>query len=100
MFIIVPVILATWQYRFKGMVSSLLLAGVSFTGAAFLMPLDAFNWYFYSIRGFVLLGVCLIVGLVTWMLAEGMRNEQAKLGEANKKLAEQALITGGAGGKS
>ncbi len=92
MFIIVPVIVATWQYRQAGMMISLPIAALGFILIAFIMPADAFNWYFYAVRGFVLLGICLVVGLVTWMLVEMMKAEQDKLSIANQKLAEQALI--------
>ncbi len=92
MFIIVPVIVATWQYRLKGMLWVMPIAGISYVLVAFLMPIDAFNWYFYAVRGFVLLGICLVVGLVTWMLVDMMRAEQEKLSIANQKLAEQALM--------
>lgn len=92
MFMIVPIILAAWQYRLKGMLWSLPLAGFSFALVAFLMPVDAFNWYFYAVRGFVLLGISLIVGLITWMLVEATRSEQQKLADANRKLTEQALV--------
>lgn len=92
MFMIIPLILAAWQYRLKGILWGLPLAGLSFVLVAFLMPIDAFNWYFYAIRGFVLLGISLVVALITWMLVETTRSEQEKLALANRKLAEQALI--------
>ncbi|MFK7801043.1 MAG: sensor histidine kinase [Anaerolineae bacterium] len=92
MFMIVPLILAAWQYRLKGILWGLPLAGLSFVIVAFFMPVDAFNWYFYAIRGFVLLGISLIVALITWMLVETTRSEQEKLALANRKLAEQALV--------
>ncbi|MEM9774097.1 MAG: sensor histidine kinase [Chloroflexota bacterium] len=92
MFMIIPIILAAWQYRLTGMLWSMPLAGLSFVLVAFMMPLDAFNWYFYAVRGFVLLGIALIVGLITWVLVEATRAEQKKLADANQKLAEQALV--------
>lgn len=92
MFMIVPLILAAWQYRLRGILWGLPLAGLSFILVAFFMPFEAFNWYFYAIRGFVLLGIALIVALITWMLVEATRAEQEKLALANRKLAEQALV--------
>lgn len=91
MFMIIPLILSAWQYRLKGILSALPLAGFSFVFVAFLMPHHAFNWYFYAIRGFVLLGIGLITALITWLLVEATRREQEKLAQANRKLAEQAL---------
>lgn len=92
MFIIIPLILAAWQYRLKGILWTMPLAGISFVAVAFFMPIDAFNWYFYAIRGFVLLGIGLIAALITWMLVEATRREQEKLAHANRQLAEQALV--------
>ena len=92
MFMIIPLILAAWQYRLNGIIWALPLAGFSFVAVAFLMPFDAFNWYYYAIRGFVLLGIGLIAALITWMLVEATRNEQEKLAQANRQLAEQALV--------
>ncbi len=92
MFIIIPVILATWQYRLKGILWSMPVSGLAYVLITLIMPTDAFNWYFYAIKGFVLLGIALISALITWMLVEATRREQKKLARANRKLAEQALV--------
>ena len=55
MFIIVPVIVATWQYRFKGMIWSLLLAGVGFVGVAFLMPFSALSLVFFRFNSILMI---------------------------------------------
>lgn len=92
LFTIVPVVLASWQYGLVGMLPALMLAGSLYVGAPLVVPQPTFNWWFYAVRGFVLLGVTLILATVVMMLAEAQRRKQRELAEANVKLAEQAVL--------
>jgi signal transduction histidine kinase len=92
LFTMVPVVLASWQYGRFGMWLSLALSGLLYTITPFFLPPDAFTWGIYAIRGFVLLGVTLILAYTVATLATAQRREQAALATANQKLAEQAVI--------
>jgi signal transduction histidine kinase len=92
LFTMVPVVLASWQYGRFGMWLSLALSGLLYTVTPFFLPPDAFTWGIYAIRGFVLLGVTLILAYTVATLATAQRREQAALATANQKLAEQAVI--------
>jgi signal transduction histidine kinase len=92
LFTMVPVVLASWQYGRFGMWVSLALSGLLYMFTPFFLPPDAFTWGIYAIRGFVLLGVTLILAYTVATLATAQRREQAALAAANQKLAEQAVI--------
>lgn len=92
LFVIVPVVLASWQYGFVGMFGSLGLAGALYVGAPLWLPSDTFNWWFYAVRGFVLLGVTLILATIVTNLGQEQRRKQAQLAAANAKLSEQAIV--------
>lgn len=89
-FMMIPVVLLTWRNRFQGMLWSLLLAGTMYLLTFFLVAPDSLNLPLYIIRGFVMLGVLLILGFTTYFLAEAQRAEAEKLRLANQQLAEQA----------
>ena len=91
-FMMIPVVLIIWRGRFQGMVWSLLLAGSMYLASYFLVAPGALNLPLYIIRGFVMLGVLLILGFTTYFLAEAQRAEAEKLRLANQQLAEQAGI--------
>lgn len=92
LFIVVPVILASWQFKVRGFVGALLLAGFLYIVTPFLLKPDALFWGLYAVRGFVLLGVTLIVGFITGTLAASQRHTNEALQEANKQLASQAVM--------
>lgn len=92
LFVMVPVVLASWHYEFRGMWWSQGLAGLCYFMAPFLLPADAFTWGLYAVRGFVLLGTTLIIAFIVSTLATAQRREQAALAAANRQLAQQAAI--------
>jgi signal transduction histidine kinase len=92
LFMMVPVVLASWQYGRFGMWVSLSVSGLLYMLTPLVLPPDAFTWGIYAIRGFVLLGVTLILAYTVATLATAQRREQAALATANRKLAEQAVI--------
>jgi len=99
LFLMVPVVLAGWQYGRLGMVLSLGIAGLVYILTPWWMPVDALLWNFYIIRGFVLLGVTLILAFTTTLLAEVQRHREGELKavnqqlhQANRKLTEQAAL--------
>ncbi len=99
LFVMVPVVLASWQYSFKGMWAGMALAGVCYLVTPFLLPPDAFTWGLYGVRGFVLLGTTLIIAFIVSTLATAQRREQTavaqantQLAEANRKLAQQTAV--------
>ena len=87
LFIMVPVVLASWQYGMQGFFSSLAFSGFLYVGTPFLMPRNAFTWYLYGVRGFVLLGVTLILAFIVSTLATAQRREHAAVAEANHQLS-------------
>ncbi|MEM7332050.1 MAG: sensor histidine kinase [Chloroflexota bacterium] len=91
-FIVVPVILASWQFKVRGFLGALALAGLAYTLMPLLLKADSLFWGIYAVRGFVLLGVTLIVGFITGTLAESQRSANEKLQEANQQLAAQAVM--------
>lgn len=91
LFMMVPVVLASWQFGTRGFMGALALAGLAYIITPFLLPNDAFIWGIYAIRGFVLLGVTLILGFTVGALATAQRQANADLSEANRKLAAQAI---------
>ncbi len=91
-FIMVPVILASWQFGVRGFIGALVLAGLAYTITPFLLKSDALFWGIYAVRGFVLLGVTLIVGFITGTLASAQRRSNTALQEANQQLAAQAVM--------
>ncbi len=100
LFVIVPVVLASWQYSFIGMWATLILAGLGYLLTPFLLPADAFTWGLYAVRGFVLLGTTLIIAFIVAALASAQRREQTavteaniQLAAANRKLAQQRAVT-------
>lgn len=99
LFVMVPVILGSWQYSFRGMWACLTLAGLWYLITPFLLPDDAFTWGLYAVRGFVLLGTTLIIAFIVSTLATAQRREQtavakanAQLAAANRKLAQQTAV--------
>lgn len=99
LFVMVPVVLASWQYGFRGLWLSQGLAGLLYLVTPFLLPPDAFTWGIYAVRGFVLLGTTLIVAFIVSTLATAQRRQQtvaaavnAQLAAANRKLAQQTAV--------
>jgi len=99
LFLMVPVVLAGWQYGRLGMVLSLGMAGLIYILTPWWMPADSLLWHFYIIRGFVLLGVTLILAFTTTLLAEVQRHRERELKtvnqqlhQANRKLTEQTAL--------
>lgn len=92
LFVMVPVVLASWQYSFRGMWLSLGLAGLFYLITPLFLPPDAFTWGIYAVRGFVLLGTTLIVAFIVSTLATAQRREQAAVAAANRKLAQQTAV--------
>jgi signal transduction histidine kinase len=92
LFAMVPVVLASWQYGRPGMLLSLGLTGLLYVLLPFFIPPDTFTWILYGVRGFVMLGVTLILAFTVETLATAQKREQAALAQANQKLAEQAAV--------
>ena len=92
LFTMVPVVLASWRFGIKGMFGSLGLAGLLYVSVPLVLPPDAFNWWFYAVRGFVLLGVTLILSFVVGTLASSQRRKQRELATLNQQLAQQAAM--------
>ena len=92
LFVMVPVILASWHYSYWGMWSSMGLAGLLYLAAPLWLPSDSFNWWFYGVRGFVMLGTTLILAYIVTNLAIEQRRKQVALTAANAKLSEQAIV--------
>jgi signal transduction histidine kinase len=99
LFMTVPVVLGSWQYGRFGMVATLTLSGILYLLLLFLIPPGTFTIILYLVRGFVMLGVCFILGLTIETLSTAQKQEQAaleiannRLAQANQKLAEQAAV--------
>lgn len=87
LFVMVPVVLASWQYGIKGMWASQAWAGLGYLATPYLLPADAFTWGIYAVRGFVLLGTTLIIAFIVSTLATAQRREQTAVAAANTQLA-------------
>ena len=92
LFVTVPVVLASWHYGRRGFWLSLGFAGLLYAVTPFLLPDNALMWGFYAVRGFVLLGVTLILAYTTETLAAAQRQANAELTAANRQLAVQAAM--------
>lgn len=99
MFVMVPVVLASWHYGWKGMILTLGGSGLAYILTPIFLPPNSFPWLIYVVRGFVVLGMTLILAFTTYTLALAQRQKQAALAEsntqlaaANEKLTEQAFI--------
>ncbi|MCB0037167.1 MAG: hypothetical protein KDE51_24215, partial [Anaerolineales bacterium] len=99
MFIMVPVVLASWHYGRMGMLLTLGWSGLAYLLTPLFLPPDSFPWLIYAVRGFVVLGMTLILAFTTYTLALAQRQKQAALAKsntqlaaANQKLTEQAFI--------
>lgn len=92
LFMMAPVVLASWQYGWTGFILTLIWSGVWYVLTPLALPRDAFTWALYAIRGFVQLGVTLIVGGIVSILVTAQRQQQAQLETANRQLAQQAVV--------
>lgn len=92
LFMMAPVVLASWQYGWRGFILTLIWSGVWYVLTPLALPRDAFTWALYAIRGFVQLGVTLIVGGTVSILVTAQRQQQAQLEAANRQLAQQAIV--------
>lgn len=92
LFMMAPVVLASWQYGWKGFILTLIWSGVWYVLTPLALPRDAFTWVLYAIRGFVQLGVTLIVGGIVSILVTAQRQQQVQLETANRQLAQQAVV--------
>lgn len=92
LFIIAPVVLSSWQYGRRGFYFTLILAGCLYVLLPFVIPADTFTFVLYAVRGFVLLGMALILGATIGSLASAQRREQKALEVANKQLAKQTIL--------
>ena len=90
-FVMLPVVLASWHYGRNGMLISLGAAGLLYVIVPFLLPADSFNWLLYGVRGFVILGMTLILATTTYALADAQRREHLAVVTANRQLAQQAM---------
>ena len=97
LFLMVPVLLASWQYGLRGFAVTMLAAGLLYLATPLLLPDDTFYWPIYYVRGFVLLGVTLILAFTVGALASAQRREEARqrqlntqLVDANRRLADHA----------
>ena len=92
LFMMAPVVLASWQYGWRGFILTLIWSGIWYILTPLALPRDAFTWALYAIRGFVQLGVTLIVGGTVSLLVTAQRRQQAQLEAANRQLAQQAIV--------
>ena len=92
LFTMVPVVLASWQYGRSGMILSLSLTGLLYILLPFLIPPGTFTLILYAVRGFVILGVTLILAITVETLATAQKREQAALAQANQRLSEQTAV--------
>jgi len=90
LFVVIPVILATWQYGRRGLLGSL---GVLAIGQVILAPLvshDATGVAFYLLGSAGRLAMIALLGYVVLQLINGLRAEHLRLIAANRQLAQRA----------
>jgi signal transduction histidine kinase len=91
LFVFLPVTLAVWQYEWRGLLGGLGLAGATYLLLPLFLPPNTFTIWLYWVRGFVQLGVLLIIALTTLSLTRTQRQEAHALASANAQLAQFAL---------
>ncbi|HUN24592.1 MAG TPA: sensor histidine kinase [Anaerolineales bacterium] len=91
LFVFLPVVLAVWQYEWHGLLGGLCWAGVTYLLLPLFLPPNTFTIWLYWVRGFVQLGVLLIIALTTLSLTRTQRQEAQSLASANAQLAQFAL---------
>ena len=90
MFLVVPVVLASWQYGRPGLRLSIgLVFALYLLAMPFLVP-QFISWPGYALSGLIRLGILSLVGLTVATLVGRQRQEQAALQVAHRQLAEQA----------
>jgi signal transduction histidine kinase len=90
LFLVIPVILATWQYGRRGLLAAL---GVLAVGQIVLAPVvgaDLTNLAFYVLGSAGRLAMIALVGYVVLQLVNGLRSEHEGLVAANRQLAQRA----------
>ena len=92
LFALVPIVLASWQYGRPGMILSLSLTGLLYILLPFVIPEGTFTLILYAVRGFVILGVALILAFTVETLATAQKREQAALAQAHQRLSEQTAV--------
>ena len=99
MFVMVPVVLASWHYGRTGMLLTLGASGLAYIITPIFLPPNSFPLLIYVVRGFVVLGMTLILAFTTYTLAKAQRQKQealavsnSQLAAANQKLTKQAFL--------
>jgi signal transduction histidine kinase len=90
LFVVIPVILATWQYGRGGLLASL---GMLALGQTLLTPLVGSNLTdvaFYALGSLGRLAMIALLGYVVLQLVNGLRAEHLRLAAANRQLAQRA----------
>jgi signal transduction histidine kinase len=90
LFVVIPVILATWQYGRRGLIGSL---GVLLVGQLLLAPLigrNAVDLAFYLLGSLGRVAMMALLGYVVLQLVIALRSEHAQLADANRRLAQRA----------
>lgn len=90
LFMLLPVVLASWQYGRNGMIASLVLAILLHLVAAFFLAPVAFSWVGYTLVSGIRLGLLLVVGFTVQVLVTAQRREHAALQVAHRQLAARS----------
>lgn len=90
LFVVIPAILATWQYGRRGLFGSL---AVLLTGQILLTPLvgaSAVDVAFYLLGSLGRVAMMALLGYVVLQLVNALRSEHQQLAEANRQLSQRA----------
>jgi signal transduction histidine kinase len=90
LFVVIPVILATWQYGRRGLVGSLAVLLVGQLLLAPLMGLNPADLAFYLLGSLGRVAMMALLGYVVLQLVLALRREHQQLAEANRQLAQRA----------
>lgn len=90
LFVVIPAILATWQYGRRGLIGSL---AVLLVGQILLAPLSGlrgFNLAFYLLSSLGRVAMMALLGYVVLQLVTALRLEHQQLAQANRQLSQRA----------
>jgi signal transduction histidine kinase len=90
LFVVIPVILATWQYGRRGLIGSLAVLLVGQLLLAPLMGLTPADLAFYLLGSLGRVAMMALLGYVVLQLVLALRSEHGQLIEANRQLSQRA----------
>lgn len=89
-FVLIPILLASWQYNRRGLRLSIGWTAVLYFAAGWFIASQ--TWPTYALTGLVKIGFLTLAGFIVQRLAEGERRDHAQLEAAHRQLAQQTAV--------